>query len=210
MNVFVLNTGRCGSLTFTKACRHIANYTVAHESRSHLLGRARLDYPDNHIEVDNRLSWFLGRLDARYGDSAIYIHLKRNDAATATSFVRRYSEGIIDAYRRSVLMALSEDSLPESVCLDYCYTVNKNIELFLKGKSRTITLELESIKSDFPRFWQLVSAEGDLDAALREFEVTYNASPVARVKPATTRTFRSLTRKVAKVVAGFPSFLRHV
>jgi hypothetical protein len=208
MNVFVLNTGRCGSLSFTKACRHIANYSVGHESRSHLLGPARLDYPDNHIEVDNRLSWFLGRLDARYGNDAIYVHLKRNDTATAMSFVRRYSEGIIDAYRRSVLMALSEDSLPRSVCLDYCHTVNKNIELFLKGKSRTITVELESIKNDFPRFWRLISAEGDLEAALREFELTYNASPAPRVRTHANRTLLRLTRKIARVIAGFPSFLR--
>jgi hypothetical protein len=35
MRVFVLNTGRCGSLTFTRACQaSISNYTAAHESRS--------------------------------------------------------------------------------------------------------------------------------------------------------------------------------
>ena len=36
MNVFILNTGRCGSRTFARACAHITNYTSAHESRSGL------------------------------------------------------------------------------------------------------------------------------------------------------------------------------
>lgn len=209
MNVFVLNTGRCGSVTFTRACRHITNYTVQHESRSHLLGQARLDYPDNHIEVDNRLSWFLGRLDARYGNDAIYIHLRRDDTATATSFLKRYSEGIIDAYRRAVLMALSADSLPESVCFDYCHTVNRNIELFLKDKSRAITVDLENFNCDFPRFWRLISAQGDLEGALREFAVRHNASPAPHVNPSANGALLRLMRKVVRVVVAFPSFVRH-
>jgi hypothetical protein len=63
VNVFVLNTGRCGSVTFIEACRHIRNYSAAHESRATLIGEQRLAYAANHIETDNRLCWFLGRLD---------------------------------------------------------------------------------------------------------------------------------------------------
>lgn len=65
MNIFVLCTGRSGSKTFIKACNHITNYTCGHESRAKrakLESRLNLDYPPNHIEADNRLSWFLGRL----------------------------------------------------------------------------------------------------------------------------------------------------
>ena len=86
MNVFVLNTGRCGSVTFIKACQHISNYTAAHESRSHCIAGERLAFPDNHIEADNRLSWVLGRLDAAYGDNAIYVHLRRDRTDTIRSF----------------------------------------------------------------------------------------------------------------------------
>lgn len=76
MNIFVLNTGRCGSTTLIKACRHITNYSEAHESRCAMLGRERLNYPPNHIEADKRLVWLLGRLDKEYGDDALYVHLK--------------------------------------------------------------------------------------------------------------------------------------
>ncbi|HIK35539.1 MULTISPECIES: hypothetical protein [unclassified Thermosynechococcus] len=70
MNVFVLWTSRCDSVTFAEACTFIANFNSAQESRTFLLGEAHLAYPDRHIEVDNRLAWFLGRLDQTYGDRA--------------------------------------------------------------------------------------------------------------------------------------------
>ena len=65
MNVFVLTTGRSGSLTFAEACRHITNFSCGHETRVGLIGAERLAYPDQHIEVDNRLAWFTGRLERR-------------------------------------------------------------------------------------------------------------------------------------------------
>ncbi len=86
MNVFILNTGRCGSYTFHEACSHIKNFTSGHESRSTILGPNRLDYPENHIESDNRLSWLLGRLDKKYGDNAYYVHLLRNEKDLVYSF----------------------------------------------------------------------------------------------------------------------------
>lgn len=176
MNVFVLNSGRCGSTTFTAACAHITNYTSAHESRTHLLGSQRLAYPPRHIEADNRLSWLLGRLDAQYGDSAFYVHLRRNRQDTAESFVRRYQAGIIRAYREQILLGLPEETDPLTLALDYWETVNRNIELFLRDKSRVLTIELEDCAAGFRDFWQRIGASGDLDASLAEFGRRYNAS----------------------------------
>lgn len=67
MNVFVLCTGRCGSTTFIESARHISNYSAGHETRTYLTGAARFDYPQSHIEADNRLSWLLGRLNKTFG-----------------------------------------------------------------------------------------------------------------------------------------------
>jgi len=66
-HVFVLCTGRCGSVSFAKACGHFTNYTAGHDTNRQP-GPARLDYSARHIEIDNRLAWFLGGLDERYGD----------------------------------------------------------------------------------------------------------------------------------------------
>jgi hypothetical protein len=35
---------------------------------------------------------------------------------------------------------------------------------------------MENASEDFQRFWQLIGAEGDLEAALQEWTVPYNAS----------------------------------
>lgn len=177
MNVFILCTGRCGSTTYIKACSHITNFTSAHESRTRYLGDERFNYPERHIEADNRLAWLLGRLERAYGDDAYYVHLTRNTYDTATSFVKRYHSGIIRAYRGSgILMGLPENINPISVALDYCDTVNMNISAFLKDKSRKMTVQIERGQNDFTDFCSWIGAEVHMDNALSEFETQYNAS----------------------------------
>lgn len=175
MNVFVLCTGRCGSVTITRACDHISNYTNSHESRSQMYGEERLNYPENHIEIDNRLSWLLGRLDEKYGDDAFYVHLKRDENATAASFVKRYRKGIMKGYQK-ILHGLPWNADKHAVALDYCHTVNSNIATFLKTKSKTMQMDIENGKEDFARLWGLIGAEGDQEKALSEFEIRHNAS----------------------------------
>ena len=176
MNVFVLSTGRCGSTSFVEACRHITNFTTAHESRARICGPDRLRYPVQHIEADNRLSWFLGRLDREYGDRAFYVHLKRDDRKTADSLLNRYHGGIMRAYSAGILMRKNSRHDRLAVCLDYCDTINSNIECFLKDKSHTLTMTLENAKADFRVFWQQVGARGNLEAALAEWDVRHNPS----------------------------------
>ena len=176
MNVFVLNSGRCGSTTFIRACSHISNYSSAHESRIHLLGDARLAYPPAHIEADNRLSWLLGRLDDAFGDEAFYVHLRRDEDAAASSFVKRADFGIMQAYREGVLLGGQPTQSAMDIARDYLQTVERNITCFLANKTRKMTLQLEQAKQQFPEFWQRIAAEGDLSAALTEWEVAYNAS----------------------------------
>jgi hypothetical protein len=183
MNVFVLCTGRCGSVTFAKACSYMTNFTSAHESRTFLLGGDRLAYPDQHIEVDNRLSWFLGRLDRAYGDRAFYVHLRRDAASVARSYRERYGIWIMKAYREGILLNLPADADPLAVCLDYCDTVNSNIEFFLRDKTHTMTIDLAEIETAFPQFWRWIGAEGNLEAALGCFQTRHNASHFI---PATT------------------------
>lgn len=176
MRVFILNSGRCGSTSFIRACSHIRNYSSAHESRIHLIGTGRLDYPDNHIEADNRLSWLLGRLDLGFGAQAFYVHLQRNAAATAASFARRREFGIMQAYRQGVLLGGLVDQTDLEVAADYLQTIDANIRLFLRDKPYRMDFQLEQAQQDFPRFWQAIGAEGDMQAALAEWSIRHNAS----------------------------------
>jgi hypothetical protein len=176
MNIFILNSGRCGSTTFIRACSHITNYTALHESRCGMIGTERLNYPDNHIEADNRLSWFLGRLDQKYGDEAFYVHLSRERDATAESFARRSEFGIMQAYRNGILLELKGEPSAHELALDYLDTIESNIDYFLKDKNNTMEFKLELAQRDFTTFWQRIAAQGDLKAALTEWEQRYNAS----------------------------------
>jgi len=176
MNVFVLSTGRSGTSLFVEACKHVTNYSCGHETRTGNIGEERFDYPDDHIEADHRLAWLLGRLDWKYGDAACYVHLKRNEEDTAKSFVRRYYSGITRAYRGDgILMGLPESTDPLMVSRDLYRTINANIDLFLKDKTRKIEVNLETFPADFKRFWEFIGAQGDLDAALAEYGVRHNA-----------------------------------
>ena len=175
MNVFILNSGRCGSTTFIEACNHISNYSAAHESRIGSPGPERLKYPDDHIEADNRLSWFLGRLDQAYGDSAYYVHLKRDAEETARSFMKRSGFGIMRAYREGIYL-LDMDHDATTLAHDYLDTIDANITHFLKDKTRTMEFMLEDAKTCFRRFWEEINAAGDLDAALGEWDTRHNHS----------------------------------
>jgi len=178
MNVFVLNTGRCGSVTFARACSHITNFTSGHESRISVAGAERLAFPDRHIEIDNRLAWFCGRLEQQFGDRAFYIHLQRDTDDTIASFVRRADFGIMKAYREGVLLDTEGRLFVEAVAADYVHTVETNIRHFLQGKSHVMTVQLENARTDFRRFWEWIGAEGELQLALQEFDTLHNASVV--------------------------------
>lgn len=178
MNIFVLNTGRCGSTTFIQACRHITNFSAAHESLATQTGPARFAYPDNHIEADNRLSWLLGRLEQHYGNDAWYVHLYRDREATARSFEKRMQLdiGILPAYRDGILMGADASADTATLTQDYVDTVESNIALFLKDKRHVMAFRLEQAQSDFLTFWEWIGAEGDRERALAEWQTSYNAS----------------------------------
>ncbi len=176
MNVFVLGTGRTGSVSFSEACKYMTNYTSGHEINISKTGEERMTFPDNHIEIDNRLSWMLGRLDKKYGDSAFYVHIKRETASLAESFSKRIASetGIINAYANEIVFSGRIYNSDYDICVDYINTVNENIELFLKDKSNKMEFHLEESKNDFRIFWKRIQAEGDLGGALKCWDTSYN------------------------------------
>ena len=194
MNVFVLTTGRSGSLAFAEACRHITNFSSGHETRVGLLGDARFAYPSDHIEVDDRLSWFLGRLDETWGDRAFYVHLRRNDELTAASRVRRWNKPGMRAYRSGILWDVDPDIDRIEVARDLNRTVNSNIRFYLRDKTQVMTIEIESIAEAFPRFWERIGAEGDLDAALAEFGAGHHEGTSKRSTPRPSNSGRMSRR----------------
>jgi len=178
VRVFVLSPGRSGSLTFVEACSHIANFTAAHESRVRSVGHPRFAYPNDHIEADNRLTWFLGGLGAQERPDDRYVWLRRDRDAVVTSFLKRwrstYRSGIIEAFAHAIVMQPNDwaDDVREDVVKFYVDTVESNIAQFVE-KREHMTVWLGS-PDDFTRFWAWVGAEGDLKAALETWATRHN------------------------------------
>lgn len=180
-NVFVLCTGRTGSTSFIEACKHITNYTAAHESKSKELGSERFNYKKQHIEADNRLIWDLGRLQQHYGQNALFIYLKRDKHDIAKSFIRRtyYPNSMFKAYcdgiKKTPTEKLNKQEL-EQLAHDFVDNMTASIELFLKQHPKHLVIELEHIETDFKKFWSFIKAEGDLRQAQESFKKLHNAS----------------------------------
>jgi len=179
MRVFVLCTGRCGSTSFGAAVGHCTNFTAGQESRNEFIGADRFAYPDQHIEIDNRLSWTLGKLDQTFGDAPHYVHLLRDPETVAASFVTRHKYGLMKAYREGIL-SKHFNRTPNTPLIDVARelveTVTLNISAFLKDKTRVRVVRVENIASDFPDFWDWIGATGDLGDALAQWQVRHNAT----------------------------------
>lgn len=205
MNVFVLTTGRTGSLSLERACSHITNFTAAHESRCGKLGSERLHFPDNHIEIDNRLAWFLSDIKAKYGDNAIYVHLIRDEKKVADSYAKRWNRetSIVRAYAYGILK-LQEHQIenPADICLDFVQTTNRNIARFISDKSKKMTFDISNNTEDFSKFWELLDAEGDYDKAFEELNAVHNAF-------GSDKNLNSFWNKSLRIVKKLPSFLKN-
>lgn len=180
MRAFILGPGRCGTLTIAEAFRHATNYTVGHESRWHLQPADRWNYPDQHIEVDNRLCWMTGTLHRRYPD-ATYAHLVRDPEANADSLARvlwprgtRASRGKLMSGIQGIL---GRTARADSEAIDYARNhvelTNDNARLLLETHDG-ITIHIENPHAAFTALWEQLDCEGDLDAALAELDVRHH------------------------------------
>lgn len=181
-NIFVLSPGRSGSKSIVEATSHLTNYTSAHESRAARLGIERFNYPDYHIEADNRLCWFFGEMSQRFsGDDVLYIHLKRDLQDTADSFLHRlrnsnYRASIMNAFSHGILMKPGDWTPDEEaeVAKFYVDTIHSNISDFVKSKNHLV-VHLQDGGESFDQFLTAIDAEGDLETARATWKQVHNA-----------------------------------
>jgi hypothetical protein len=187
----------------------MTNYTSGHETLAREPGESRFDYPEGHIEADNRLAWFLGKLQDKFGDDAFYVHLKRDEQKTAESYLKRIHirNSVVHAFAEGVYLTplekMNQDE-KRQVCLDYVRTVNQNIFVFLDGKPHKMEMNLENMVNDFREFWHRIGAEGNLEEALVVLNKKHNASKKGKIRP--TFRYRSklfLLRLKNKVLSMF-------
>lgn len=173
MRVFVVGTGRCGTMTFAKACSHITNYTSGHESHA---GTLRTDFPDNHIEVDAHLYHYLSLLLQKY-PRACYVHLVRDREACVQSLAKRASF----QWWAKFAFQIKDDKADQRKLAELFYdNTNNTIEQLLKPHN-SMRFTITESSSVMPKilwsiFWKSIGAEGDHDKALEEFSIRHNAS----------------------------------
>jgi len=180
MRVFVLTTGRAASATFAEAAALIDGMTTGHESHRGML-EGRLDYPDNHLESDNRLVWFLGSLDRLYDDAdTFYVYLHRDPERVAYSYRERWhiDVSVVRAFYHAVLMNKKKPDADVALkaCRLFVDTVEDNIRFFLKGRSNWAEIRVETLEEDFFNFMNKSGLTGDREKISLALNRVSNAS----------------------------------
>lgn len=165
MRVFVLTTGRAASTTFAEAASLIDGMTAGHETHRAMV-EGRLDYPDNHIESDNRLVWFLGSLDRLYDDAdTFYVYLHREPERVARSYLERWhiTVSVVRAFYHGILMHKNKPDAERALaaCRLFVSTVDDNIRFFLKNRQNWAEVRLDSLETDFFHFMDNAGLQGD-------------------------------------------------
>jgi hypothetical protein len=180
-NIFVLSPGRSGSKTFVEASLHLTNFSASHESLSSKIGDERFEYPINHIEADNRLTWFTGEMAKRFKEKVLYVNLVRDFEATVDSFHHRlqnsqYRASIMNAFAHGIIEKSRDwrEDQEQEVAQFYVETVQSNIELFLKDRPHHV-VHLQDGGKSFDEFLQMIHAEGNLEAARATWLEVHNA-----------------------------------
>ena len=176
-NIFVLSAGRVASTTFANACKHITNFSSAHESRAGMLGADRLDFPAAHIEIDNRLVWFLAQLQSRFASDVGYVYLTRDKEEIARSYVQRWhlNESIVRAYGHGLLMKPHiKKSERLGICRDYVESTDFMIKHFLQDKPNKLFIDVKQLSDEFEMFFNWIGAKGDLASCISELSIYSN------------------------------------
>lgn len=165
MRVFVLTTGRAASATFAEAAALIDGMTAGHETHRGML-EGRLDYPDSHIESDNRLVWFLGSLDRLYDDAdTFYVYLHRDPERVARSYRERWhiAVSIVRAFYHALLMHRDKPDPNRALqaCRLFVTTVEDNIRFFLRDRPNWVEVRVEFLEQDFFQFMDRAGLTGD-------------------------------------------------
>jgi hypothetical protein len=156
------------------------NFTAGHETLAREPLPRRLDYPDEHIEVDNRLFFYLGLLEEAFGAEPFYVHLLRDEQDVVRSLLDRWDTPISlgQGWERTVMMrGAGTPQLHAEAAADAVTAMNAGIRVFLRDKPRQQVIHLEDCPEAFGRFWDAVGAVGDRDSAMAEWSVSHNAGP---------------------------------
>jgi hypothetical protein len=170
--VFVTCIGRCGSVSFSEACKFSTNYKVGHESLCGLL-----EYPDNHIEVSCHLRCVILHLTNKY-PGALWVHLVREPVASIKSLSLLEDGAVVRAYK-SLYYSVMPSYQPGDMAMRMYWAENDAIKVQLRAlvpENRRREMHLETIKDEWSGFWKWIGADGDYNASLAAWDVRRNTT----------------------------------
>jgi len=194
-NVFVLSAGRTATTTFIEASKHLPGITASHESRVADPIQNRLDYPNNHIEADNRLIFFLSLLDEKFATDTAYVYLLRDEKLVARSYSERWhlSISIVRAFTNGVRMV---PRVKNNEILDYCHDyvkyVDSVVRLHLSKQENAFVFDLSKAEEEYKRFAKWVGVENLPEAACAEWRQHHNLNRYPKVSTWIKRRIRIL------------------
>ena len=145
MNVFFISPGRTATTTFANACKCVEGYTSLHESQVQLLGDKRIAYPENHLEFDNRLVFFLADLTQKFAaNRGVLVIVHRDHHEVASSYNRRWSKiNIMKSWSQGVhLRELSQNTY--EVALDYVQYCYRQLDYFKPQWQHVVELDVHN------------------------------------------------------------------
>lgn len=172
MRVFVTCIGRCGSVSFRKACRYTTNFRTGHETNC-----GQLEYPDNFIEVSPQIRSVIQPIATKYPD-ALWVHLYRDPAACMRSLIRLEHGDVLRAYQKLFPSIMPSNQLVD-VAERFYYAENNRIELALRlavPEANRRVMHLETIQDEWSEFWDWIGAEGNYMASLLAWDVKRNTA----------------------------------
>ena len=180
MRIFVLTSGRTASKTFARASQLLDGMSAGHETRAGIV-EDRLSYPDNHVEVDNRLAWFLGSLDKMYDDSdTFYVYLTRDSESVAESYLKRWhiKVSVVRAFYHGILMHSEKPHVARAreSCRLFVETVNDNIRYFLSHRKNWCEVRVDHFVEDYFAFMDQVGLTGDKEEISEILNSVINAN----------------------------------
>ena len=167
MRVFVVGTARSGTTTLYQACRHIKNYTAGHESEAGMV--PTYHYPNQNIEASHLLVIAIPLLRSRYPDSK-WVHIVRNKEKTVASMRRQlwdWSEWWVAQW----YLTQQHSDIYYGI-ESYYDRVNDLCKELMPAEHMTI--DIDTAKEQWPDFWNWIGAEGEMEAAMKEFDRAYN------------------------------------
>jgi len=169
MQVFVTGTGRCGSVCFSHACRHITNFSSGHETKA-----VDLIYCDNHIEVNTQLWIVIPKLVEMY-PNAKWVHLVRDNSTCVPSIAALDHGEVAAAFAKLFGTIITGSGFFSAMRLYEAATQNIRANLSsLVSAGNKIEVSLENAKEGWADFWEMIDANGDFNESLRCWDTPVN------------------------------------